>query len=88
MATLRAHFDGKAFTPLDPAPFAAGRVYEIDVREPDGPPRGSVQALLRAMDQPPHLSEEDVAELERAIESGKLPVRDGNIFAEDQGRGT
>ncbi|MCI0440988.1 MAG: hypothetical protein L0177_17940 [Chloroflexi bacterium] len=50
------------------------------------PPRGSPQAILQAMREPPHLTREDVEALERAIEEGKLPVSEGNIFDEEDTR--
>jgi hypothetical protein len=47
------------------------------------PRPGSPQAILWAMSQPPHLKPEDVDELERAIEEGKLPVNWESIFEDD-----
>jgi hypothetical protein len=46
--------------------------------------KGSPEAIRRAMHEPPHLTPEDVADLERAIEEGKLPVREEGIFEEDE----
>lgn len=40
--------------------------------------KGSPQAILAAMDAPPHCKPEDVDELMRLIEKGKRPVRYGN----------
>jgi hypothetical protein len=37
--------------------------------------KGSPQAVLAAMDAPPHVKPEDVDELMRLIEEGKRPVR-------------
>ena len=45
---------------------------------------GSPQAILRAMSEPPHLNPEDVDELERAIEEGKLPVNWKSVFEDDE----
>lgn len=44
---------------------------------------GSPAAIRRVMHEPPHLMWEDVDELERAIEKGKLPVHQeaGNHYA-------
>ena len=42
---------------------------------------GSPQAVLAAMDAPPHLKPEDVEELRRLIEEGKRPVRFDNPLA-------
>ena len=38
---------------------------------PMAPQPGSAAAILAAMKAPPHLTEEDVAELEQAIEAGR-----------------
>jgi len=40
--------------------------------------QGSPQAVLVAMDAPPHVQPEDVEELRRLIEEGKRPVRFDN----------
>jgi hypothetical protein len=41
---------------------------------------GSPAAVLRAMQASPHLSASDVDELDRAIASGRLPVRTRDLF--------
>jgi predicted transcriptional regulator len=41
---------------------------------------GSPEAVLRAMREPPHLSSSAIDELEAAIASGRLPVRDQGAF--------
>ncbi len=55
-----------------------------EVRLPDGTEvlvtpltaaKGSPEAILAAMDAPPHLKPQDVEELRRLIEGGKRPVR-------------
>lgn len=46
---------------------------EVLVMPLPGPP-GSPQAVLDAMRAEPHLSKEDVDELDRAIQEGKRPV--------------
>ena len=40
--------------------------------------KGSPQAILAAMDAPPHVKPSDVDELMRLIEKGKRPIRYGN----------
>lgn len=42
--------------------------------------RGSPQAVLRAMEDQPHVTPEDVDELMRLIQEGKRPVRYQNPF--------
>jgi hypothetical protein len=73
MTRLRAHFDGRVLIPEEPVDLPQGQVLDIEVREVSDPPIGSGAAILRAMSEPPHVSEEDVAALEEAIESGKRP---------------
>lgn len=53
----------------------------VEAATVDEPP-GSPAAILRALQQPPHLTREDVDELERAIEGGKLPPTTRGIFDE------
>ena len=80
---LRAQFDGKTLVPLDPVDLPTGQVLDIEVREAtsanDVRP-GSPQAILRALAQPPHLSKEDVDELERVIRENELPSRTEGSF--------
>jgi hypothetical protein len=45
---------------------------------------GSPAAVQQVMHEPPHVMWEDVDELERAIEAGKLPVHQEGVF--DEGR--
>ena len=49
-------------------------------------PLGSPARILRAMHELPHLDAEDVDALERAIEEGKLPVREEGVFDADDDR--
>ena len=44
------------------------------------PPVGSPAAILRAMQEPPHLSAADVDELDAAIAAGRLPVQTHDVF--------
>src|SRR5688572_19783667 len=88
VTTIRAHFDGRVLVPVDPIDLPTGRLLEIDVREvsetgSEAPP-GSPARLLQLMREPPHVSQEDVDELERAIEEAKLPVRFEGVF-DDEG---
>ena len=47
---------------------------------------GSPTAVLEAMREPPHLSAEDVAELELAITAGKQTLRQEGIFDRGEAR--
>ncbi|GEM_PF-6302629 len=44
------------------------------------PGGGSAQAILRAVDAPPHVDTEAVDDMEAAIEKGRLPVRAAGPF--------
>lgn len=74
---------------------AKGKIIELEERlpYPEGQPvsisvepfverlhPGSPAAIRRVMHEPPHLKWEDVDELERAIEEGKLPVNQESVF--------
>jgi hypothetical protein len=80
MTTLHAHFDGRALIPVGPVDLPTDRLLEIDVHEVTEPRPGSPAAVLRAMREPPHLTDEAVEEFERAIESGKMPVRYNGVY--------
>ena len=41
---------------------------------------GSAAAILRIMQEPPHLTAADVDELDAAIAAGRLPVRTNDLF--------
>jgi hypothetical protein len=47
---------------------------------------GSATAVLCAIGEPPHLSGEDVGELERAIADGELSVRRQGVFDDKPAR--
>lgn len=44
---------------------------------------GFPAAVLRAMQEPPHLSSADVDELDAATAAGRLPVRTRDLFSSD-----
>jgi hypothetical protein len=77
---LRAKFDGKVLIPVEPVELPTDVVLNLQVEAPADHPTGSPPLLLQVMQQPPHLSAEDVAELEQAIESGKQPVKYDSVF--------
>jgi len=47
------------------------------------PRSGSPAAVLRVMQEPPHLSSADVDELDAAIAAGRLPVGARDLFSND-----
>jgi hypothetical protein len=78
--TIRAHFDGKVFVPVDRVDLPKDQLVDIEVLRKIEPEPGSPQAVLQAMRGEPHVSSEDVDELLRMIEEGKLPVEDKGVF--------
>jgi len=80
---LRVHFDGRVLVPGEPADLPNGESVEIRVgssmRDNGGEP-GTPSAVLAAGLSEPHVSNEDVAELERAIANSKLPPVSGVDF--------
>ena len=78
--TLRARFDGKVLVPQEPVDLEPGQIVQLQVTPVTEPPIGSGAAILRALDALPKVPREDVEELERLIEEGKLPVNERGIF--------
>jgi hypothetical protein len=75
---------GKTIELEEPLPYAYGQPVKVLVEPLEGQPlKGSPAEMLRAVREPPHLSSEDVAALEQAIEEGKLPVCEKGIFDEE-----
>jgi len=76
---------GKTIELEEPLPYPEGQPVSVLV-EPlaEQPQAGSPMAIRQVMHEPPHLKWEDVDELERAIEEGKLPVRQGSVFDEER----
>lgn len=74
---------GKTIELDEVLPFPEGEPVSVSVQPLKSELRpGSAQAIRQAMHEPPHLSEEDVAALERAIEESKLPVNFRGVFDE------
>lgn len=72
---------GKIIELEEPLPYPEGQPVSVLVEPLVGEPQGgSPSAVLQAMTKPPHLRWEDVDELERAIEEGKLAVRQKSVF--------
>jgi len=77
--------EGKTIELEEPLPYAEGQPVSVVVEPLAGQPQAGAPAAIRqVMHEPPHLKEEDVDELERAIEEAKLPVRQESVF--DGGR--
>ena len=47
-----------------------------------GPRAGSPAAVLRVIEEPPHLSSADVDELDAVIAAGRLPIRARDLFSD------
>jgi hypothetical protein len=59
---------------------AVGRLRSL-VETSVEPPAGSAAALLKVMGQPPHPSASDVAELEEAIATVRMPIQARDPFS-------
>lgn len=79
--TVRGTARGKTIELDEALPYPSGQPLDVHVQPRDtGAPLGSPARLLEAMRQPPHVPTQDLADLERAIESGKLPGGERGIF--------
>ena len=80
---LRVHFDGRLLVPEEPVELPVGESVEIQfdpaARAISGAP-GTPSAVLAAALSEPHVTSEDVAELEQTIANSKLPSRSGVDF--------
>ena len=76
---------GKTIELAEILPYPDGQPVSVEV-EPlaEQPQAGSPMAIRQVMHEPPHLTREDVDELERAIAAGKLPVQQGSVFDEER----
>jgi len=76
---------GKVIELEEPLPYPEGQSVSIWVEISNGEIHsGSPSALRRVMHEPPHLRCEDVDELERLIEEGKIPMRHESVFDEER----
>jgi hypothetical protein len=74
---------GKMIELDEPLPFEDGQPIIVTVQpRPTTGLRGSPAALLEAVRRPPHVTAEDVDELEQAIREARLPVSEEGIFDE------
>ena len=79
--TYKGIVRGKTIELEQQLPFPEGQAVSVSVEPLEEKPQLDVRAVIRQiMHEPPHLSSEDVDELERAIEEGKLPVYQGGVF--------
>ena len=72
---------GKTIELEESLPFPEGQLISIHVKPLTKPLQpGSPEAIRQVMHEPPHLKREDVDELERVIEEGKLSVVQEGLF--------
>ncbi|MDQ3254706.1 MAG: hypothetical protein M3R15_12485 [Acidobacteriota bacterium] len=78
---------GKTIELENPLPYPEGQAVSVSVEPLTTQLHPSSPAAVRqVMHEPPHLTWEDVDELERAIEEGKLPMHQEGVFDEIGGR--
>ena len=74
---------GKSIELEEQLPYPEGQPVSISVEPLVGQPDPCSPAAIRqVMHEPPHLKSEDVDELEKAIEQGKLPVQQESVFGQ------
>jgi hypothetical protein len=79
--TYKGIVRGKTIELEEQLPYPEGQPVSISVEPLEEKPQLDLPAVVRQiMHEPPHLTWEDVDELERAIEEGKLPVYQGGVF--------
>lgn len=71
---------GKMIELEETLPYREGEPLHVLVRPVAEAVAGTPAAILQAMHQPPHLTAEDVDELEREIEISKLDVSSEGVF--------
>jgi len=81
---LRVHFDGRVLVPEEAVDLPIGQSVEIQVApHKSAVAPGTPSAVLGAALSEPHVSDDDVAELERTIADSKLPPVKGVDFDRD-----
>jgi len=70
---------GKTIELTEALPYPYGQWVNVSV-EPTSGQRGSPACVLEALKESPHVTPDDVQELERIIREGELPVRDQDLF--------
>jgi hypothetical protein len=81
--TYKGIAKGKTIELEEPLPYPEGQPVSVLVEPLAGQLQpGSPATIRRVMHEPPHLNQEDVDELERVIEEGKLPVHQESVFGE------
>ena len=54
------------------------------IEEPTTRKNPAAQRLIKAMEKPPHLTDEDIEALNRSIKEGEIPIRFDSIFEPDE----
>jgi hypothetical protein len=72
---------GKSIELAEILPYAEGCIVNVIIEPEDASlQRGSPTAIRQAMRAQPCPSEEDVSEMEQAINAGQLPVQESSVF--------
>jgi hypothetical protein len=66
-----------------PVPYHEGEVVTVSIEHSETPERGTGAAVLKAVLALPDIEPEAVDELEEAIRSARLPVRDQDWFGDE-----
>jgi hypothetical protein len=79
--TCKGIVRGKLIELEEALPLSDGQAVSVSV-EPlaEAEPLGSPARILRILHETPHVTPEDVDEMERSMDAGKIPVRREGIF--------
>ena len=82
--TRKGVIRGKTIELNEPLPLPDGQSVVVEVEPLQASvPDGSPASVLRAIQALPRLTSEDVDELMRAIDAGRMPVRSSGIFDDE-----
>lgn len=82
--TYRGVVKGKTIELEHALPFPEGQAIQVTVEaERDTPRPGSAEAVRKFLRESTPVDRQDVEEMERLIEEGKLPVKSGGPFDDD-----
>lgn len=74
--TYKGILNGRFIELVEEPPYPPGAAVEVSINAPEDLPIGSPALIRQLMKMPPFPDAETIAEFERAIEEGKLPVVD------------
>jgi predicted DNA-binding antitoxin AbrB/MazE fold protein len=83
MRTVRFKVHRGLLEPLEPVPLVEGTELNVALPVPE-PKASTIGALLEILEHQPRIDPSLIDELNRSIESGKLPVSSAGVFDDDR----